>query len=370
MWGYERECGAVGVRNYVLISSLSDLTNDVAFRIADASLGAVAVLSARGGLSFGAAEELDGRLQRRLATHPNVGAVLAIATSEPELNAFVDQVQGVGRPVRALCAFGDVDTQAAVRKGAELVRELRDVLTGIPRVEVGARALRIGLRSSATTAQSAMTAHVAVGGAITGLLAAGARAAFTELADLAGVIDQTAARAADSNAAAAVRTALQEVRAVLDGLGSEAPDPTPLNRLGGIRTLHDKGEAALRRLGAAPIRGVFGYGDQWDGPGLHMMIGPGSAAISLVGLTAAHCTVLLYTVGATTWVPSSPLCPAVMVGGPGLVGSADLDVVTTGSPDDASNVSQRLIHVANGGSSSVEQRAGRFIALPHCLATM
>src|SRR5215211_7533701 len=60
------------------------------------------------------------------------------------------------------------------------------------------------------------------------------------------------------------------------------------------------------------------------------MIGPGSAAISIV-----HCTVLLYTVGATSWVPSSPLCPAVMVGGPGLAGSPDLDVVATGSPDDA-----------------------------------
>src|SRR4051794_30074197 len=153
--GCQRPCGAVGLRNHVIVSSLSDLTNDVALRIAKACKGAVAVLSARGGLSFGAAEELDRRLHRRLATHPNVGAVVAVAPTKPELNVFVEQVRSTGRPVAALCAFGDADAGAAVRKGAKLVSRLAEELARVPRAEVGAQALRIGLRSSSTTAQSA-----------------------------------------------------------------------------------------------------------------------------------------------------------------------------------------------------------------------
>ena len=87
-------------------------------------------------------------------------------------------------------------------------------------------------------------------------------------------------------------------------LGSRAPDPTPTNSAGGIDTIDKKGHGALRPLGT----------------------GPGSAAVCLVGLAAAGCTLIVYTVGMTSIASAAPLTPVLKVGPPLLAASRDIDL--------------------------------------------
>jgi altronate dehydratase len=63
---------------------------------------------------------------------------------------------------------------------------------------------------------------------------------------------------------------------------------------GGIGRIEIKGRSVLRRLGGRPIQGVFPFGEEMPASGLHLMDGPGSAAICLAGLAAAGCTPRLH----------------------------------------------------------------------------
>lgn len=197
------------------------------------------------------------------------------------------------------------------------------------------------------------------------LVAAGGSVAFGEAADLAGVRPALIERGSDQPSRDALQSAMAEPVRRSRELGASAPDPTPTNMAGGIDTLEKKGEGALRRLGSGPIHGVFRFGDPIPSSGLRMMAGPGSAAICLTGLTAAGCTLVLYTVGMSSIACASPLSPIIKIGPSLLARSRDLDLVVADTSDtDARDLLAFIVEVASGRASASESMQGRRFMLP------
>ncbi len=363
--GFLRADGLAGTRNLLLVVCLIDLANDVAALIADALPGAVAVLTPAGGLSFGAEAALIERLRRRLAVSPNVGAVLIVGAAGEALRSWPDEIAATGRPAAAICISDQRDSVSAVETGVLLGQGFIAKLQAQDRVELPLSALRIGLRSSSSSLISARLVNSAVGGVIDTVVQAGGCAAFGELADLAGVSEGLAARAADPTTQTALREAMEAPVRLSRALGSGAPDPTPTNMAGGIDTLEKKGQGALRRLGSGPIHAVFPYGEQMTGAGLQMMDGPGSAAICLTGLEAAGCTLLIYTVGMTSITCAAPLMPMLKVGPPLLAESRDIDLSVADPAGDAAAQLLTLVReAASGRPTAGELRGSRHIILP------
>jgi altronate dehydratase len=197
---------------------------------------------------------------------------------------------------------------------------------------------------------------------------AGGGAAFGKLADLAGVADELAARGATPHDVDAIAGAMAEPCQLLAELGSQAPDPTPTNRQGGIGSIEAKGRGALCRLGRGRITGVFGFGEPMSQHGLQMMEGTGSAAVCLMGRGAAGCNPILYTVGSTSATATFPLVPVIKVGPPPLRDSTDLD--WSAGEGDAANCDLFLDHVceiASGRPTATEPDEARQIMLPGAL---
>ncbi len=363
--GYERAVGSPGTRNLLLVLSLIDLANDVVARIADAVPGAVALLTPAGGLTHGAEAALIERLQRHLALNPNVGAVLVVGVAGEQLRNLPQDVTSTGRLADAIGLTEHLDSAAAVAHGTALGREFAAKLAAQPRVRLPLSALRVGLRSSSSSLESARLVNPAVGAVVDALVAAGGSVAFGEAADLAGVAPALIERGSDQASHDALQAAMVEpVRRSRD-LGASAPDPTPTNIEGGIDTLEKKGEGALRRLGSGPIHGVFRFGDSMPPTGLRMMAGPGSAAICLTGLAAAGCTLVLYTVGMTSMACASPLSPIIKIGPPLLARSRDVDLVVADSSGSGARELLALVaEIASGRVSASKSMQGRSFMLP------
>ena len=363
--GYVRADGSAGTRNLILVVSLIDLANDVAARTADLLPGAVALLTPGGGLSFGAEAALIGRLRRRTALNPNVGAVLVVGSAGKELQRWPGEIAATGRPSEAICLSDQRDSVAAVIAGVELGQRFAATLSGQSRRRVPLSALRIGLRSSSSSLVSARLVNTAVGTVVDTVVENGGAVAFGETADLAGVSEALAERGADPPTAAALRQAMADPVRLSRELGSRAPDPTPTNAAGGIDTIEKKGQGALRRLGTGCVHAVFPYGDGMAPTGLQMMTGPGSAAVCLAGLAAAGCTLVLYTVGMTSITSAAPLTPVLKVGPPLLATSRDIDVPVAEPPGDAGlRLLALVLETASGRASAGETLQGRHLMLP------
>src|ERR1700704_4045642 len=75
VWAWRRENGRVGVRNYVAILPLDDISNAACEAVAAHIQGTIALPHAYGRLQFGADLELHFRTMIGTGSNPNVAAV-------------------------------------------------------------------------------------------------------------------------------------------------------------------------------------------------------------------------------------------------------------------------------------------------------
>jgi len=367
--GYRRSDGFVGLRNLLVVASVSDLANDVVLRIAQKVDGAVALLTPTGGLSVGGELQLANRLRLALCANPNVGAVLVVGPTPKDVDDAAASIRENGRSVDTLSLVDAVDSIRAIGAGRRKVERLLEELASQKRHEIGVDTLRVGVRSSSSSAESAETVNPLVGKIVDTIVTGGGTVAFTELADIVAAVEPTLGKAACEKVAHDIRIALGETRRSLPDLLGEMPDPTPTNILGGLTTLEAKGLASLRRLGDSNIESVARFGDPVPNGGLHMIAGPGSAAISLVGFAAAGCNLVLYTVGMFSAIAASPLMPAIKFGPSAFAGSEDVDVCVTGTID-FEDVTAKVFSIAAGSPCAAERSQARQLTLPSSLAPL
>jgi len=367
--GYLREDGVVGFRNLVVVVSMSDLANDVALRITARVHTAICFLTPTGGLSVGEELERVRRLRSAMCTNPNVGAVLVIGPDQKELERLFAGVRESGRPCDVLNLLNAVDSESAVLQGVRSAEHLTQSLRSQCRTNVDLGVLRVGIRSSSSSVDSAETVNPVIGNVVDFIVSSGGAVAFTELADMVGELESVAARGASERISSLIRAALGDVRNRLSTLAPDAPDPTPTNKVGGLGTLEAKSRASLRRLGNRPINSVLQFGDALPRVGLHMIAGPGSAAISLVGFAAAGCNLVIYTIGMFSAIATCPLIPVVKVGPRKFASSDDVDVcITDNATQD--DVLREVLAIADGKASVTEQHQARHLMIPNYLGPL
>src|SRR3954464_4328715 len=91
-WGYRRENGRVGVRNYVVILPLDDLSNAACEAVANNIKGTLALPHAYGRLQFGQDLDLHFRTLIGAGANPNVAAVVVIGIEDQWTNRVVEGI--------------------------------------------------------------------------------------------------------------------------------------------------------------------------------------------------------------------------------------------------------------------------------------
>jgi altronate dehydratase large subunit len=301
--GFPRADDSVGVRNHVLVMSVTGLTSPTARRIGRAVPGTRVITTQYGSGLLGE----DGALQQRALTafgrHPNVAAVLVIGGTPPYVEAIANDIAATGKPVEALVLDEcEHDAITVTERGTRIAaRMLRDA-SRARRTRIPLAALCVGMECGRSDPSSGLVSNPLVGSIVDAVIAAGGRAVFGETIEWLGAEHLLAQRAVDESVARAIREAvLRRERASVDaGIDLVGSNPGPTNVVAGLSTIEEKSLGAIAKGGRAPVRGVVGIAEPLPGPGLYLMDAPAYAPESVGGLVASGAQIVLFTTGVGT----------------------------------------------------------------------
>lgn len=298
--GYPRADGGVGVRNYLLVLSITGLTGPVARRVARALPGARLITMPYGGGLLGEDRAVNLRALAGFGRNPNVGAVLLIGSDPPKVAALAREIRAAGKPVAAVC-LDDCGhdaltlTDRALRAGARLHREI----SRQRRQPAPLSALFVGAECGRSDPSSGIAANPLIGSVADRVVGLGGRVVFGETLEWLGAEHLLARRAATPEVAAALMQAVlrREAAATRQGLDLLGDNPGPTNIAAGLSTIEEKSLGAIAKSGTAAIAGVLGIGEAPPAPGLYAMDAPAYSPESLSGFVAAGAQILLFSTG-------------------------------------------------------------------------
>src|SRR5665213_1194062 len=295
IYGYSRPQQSVrGLRNHLIVVSITDLTNSIAFEVASSVERAFVLVSPFGRVADPVRKRAGLAAQLQICLNPNVGAVMLVgldaetlAYARSELADFVD------------VAIIDVSrgTNASCRDGVSTARELLSVLASRNREPIELSALCVGIKSVGSTSASSSLVTPVLGRFVDVIVEAGGRVLFDECADLVRVVAALEQRASNSSVRGRIAEVMQRYVELERDMGPGYPNPTAHNRENGVVDLEGKGSAALLRLGRHVIQSVISYGERPMEPGLHMVTGAASPVASALGLVASGCNVIVCSLG-------------------------------------------------------------------------
>jgi len=112
IYGYRRDNNRVGIRNYVVILPVDDISNAACEAVSNNIKGTIALPHPYGRLQFG--EDLDLHFRTMIGTgaNPNVAAVVVIGIEPGWTQKIVDGIAATGKPVQGFSIEkkGDIQT--------------------------------------------------------------------------------------------------------------------------------------------------------------------------------------------------------------------------------------------------------------------
>lgn len=267
--GYLRSDGRKGIRNVILVAYLVECAHHVARRIVDASDDAQVHLV---GFSGCFPNEYALMMMKTLATHPNVGGVLALSLGCEGFNreGLAQHIAGTGRPVETVVIQQAGGTRSAIEQGKASLRRIREQMDAAAvAVPIELSDLTVGTICGGSDGTSGIAANPAVGRAFDRLIKAGATCIFTETGEMIGCEDPMASRAATAAVAQTIRKSIAKAAAFYQalGFGSFAPG----NAEGGLSSQEEKSAGAYVKSGHTPIAGVIGPAQIPDRRGLYLL---------------------------------------------------------------------------------------------------
>ena len=289
-WGYKRDNGRVGTRNYVAILPVDDISNAACEGVANNIAGTLALPHSYGRLQFGEDLELHFRTIIGIGANPNLAAVIVIGIEEGWTKKVVEGIAATGKPVTgySIELNGDINTIAAasrkaqeyVKYASELRRELRPVSDLWVAVKCGESDTTSGLASNPT-----------VGNLIEKFDAAGAYTCFGETSEITGAEQIVAKRAKTPEVGKKFMKIWQNYTdMIMQEKTSDLSEsqPTKGNIAGGLTTIEEKALGNIQKIGkkASYIDVLHPAETPQKGAGLYYM-DTSSAAAECVTLQAA-----------------------------------------------------------------------------------
>jgi (2R)-sulfolactate sulfo-lyase subunit beta len=289
VFGYRRENGRVGVRNYVAIIPLDDLSNSACEAVANNITGTIALPHAYGRLQFGEDLELFFRTMIGTGANPNVAAAVVIGIEPEWTNRIVEGIAATGKPVTgfAIERTGDIGTIAkASRQAMEYVQWASEV----QREECDLSEIWVSTKCGESDTTSGLASNPTVGNAFEKLEEIGATISFGETSEITGAEDVCAERAASPEVGQQFMDTFNEYNGFINANKTDdlsGSQPTKGNIRGGLTTIEEKAFGNLQKIGKkCRYVGCLSPAEAPTGPGLWFM-DTSSAAAEAVTLWAA-----------------------------------------------------------------------------------
>lgn len=318
-FGYRRENGRVGVRNYVAILPVDDISNAACEAVANNIKGTIALPHAYGRLQFGEDLELHFRTMIGTGANPNVAAVVVIGIEPDWTQKIVDGIAKTGKPVAGFSIEqnGDINTIAAASRTA---KEFVHLTTEYQREECDIGELWVSTKCGESDTTTGLSSCPTVGNMYDKLLPKGIYGVFGETSEITGAEHLCEARAANPEAAAKFMKIFQayqdEVIEPFKTSDLSDSQPTKGNILGGLTTIEEKALGNLEKIGrTSTYIDALGPAEEPEkGNGLYFMDTSSAAAECITLMGAAGYVVHTFPTGQGN-VVGNPIVPVVKITG-------------------------------------------------------
>ncbi|EZQ10027.1 D-galactarate dehydratase [Candidatus Acidianus copahuensis] len=313
--GYIRENGSVGVRNYVAVIPVDDLSNTAAVGVSKLIRGTVALPHPYGRLQFGSDLDLLFHILSGTGANPNISAAIVIGIEDNWTNKVADKIAETGKPVAAFSieGYGDLKT---INRASEKAKEFVQISSEKQRTEVDLSSLVASIKCGESDTTSGAASNPATGYAVDKLIDYGSTVMFGETSELTGAEDIVASRISTQELREKFWKIFKEYTNIIESQGVDllGSQPTEGNIKGGLTTIEEKALGNIQKLGTKPITCVLDYLDPLpQGKSRLCFVNTSSAAAEAVTLFAAKGSVLhLFTTGQGNIV-GHPIIPVVKI---------------------------------------------------------
>ena len=318
-YGYRRENGRVGVRNYVAILPVDDISNAACEAVANNIKGTMALPHSYGRLQFG--EDLDLHLRTMIGTcaNPNVAACIVIGIEPEWTKVIVDGIAKTGKPVVGFSIEqnGDINTIAAASRQA---KEFVHLTSEYQREECDISELWVSTKCGESDTTTGLSSCPTVGNMYDKLLPKGIYGVFGETSEITGAEHLCEARAANPEAGKKFMKIFQayqdEVIEPFKTSDLSDSQPTKGNILGGLTTIEEKALGNLEKIGrTSTYIDALGPAEAPEkGAGLYFMDTSSAAAECVTLMAAAGYVVHTFPTGQGN-VVGNPIVPVIKITG-------------------------------------------------------
>lgn len=324
-WGYPREDGRAGTRNYIAVVAASNCAAHTADLIARSYEGEPMPENVDGVVAFPHGEGCGHaigpdteQLRRTLAgvlDHPNVSAAIILGLG-CEVNQ-IDHYLGVNAPrsgrVTGMTLQTSGGTRATVEAARREIRVMIDRAHAEKRVELPGSKIVVGLNCGGSDSFSGITANPALGRCSDLLAEIGATAVLAETPEIVGAEHLLIRRARNRAVAERLLEMIRQYKQYLAPFGGSFDDnPSPGNKEGGLTNILEKSLGAVAKGGSSILMDVVPYAGRVAGPGFVFMNTPGYDPVSLSGLAAGGVNVICFTTGRGSAI-GFPTIPVVKI---------------------------------------------------------
>lgn len=318
-FGYRRENGRVGVRNYVAVLPVDDISNAACEAVANNIQGTIALPHAYGRLQFGEDLALHFRTMIGTGANPNVAACVVIGIEPGWTQRIVDGIAKTGKPVTGFSIeqHGDIATIATASREA---KKFVHMTSGLQREECSISDLWVAAKCGESDTTTGLASCPAVGNMYDKWIPEGIYGCFGETTEITGAEDLCAARAATPEIGEKFLKTWQAYQdeVVEPYKTSDLSDsqPTKGNIAGGLTTIEEKALGNLEKIGkeVSYIDVLEPAEAPSSGPGLYFMDTSSAAAECNTIQAAAGYVVHCFPTGQGNII-GNPIMPVIKITG-------------------------------------------------------
>lgn len=311
--GYRRQNGKVGVRNYVLIIPIDDISNACAEGVASLIRGTYALTHPYGRLQFG--DDLNLTMNTLIGTGSNANIAGCIVIGiEPKWTDWVAEgIAKTGKPVESFSIerYGDLKTiEMASRAAMKMVQYASE----LQREPITLGDLTVSAKCGESDTTLGLASNPAIGRVFDRMLAEGATAIFGETSEVTGAEDKIADACFNDDVRNEFLKTFQDYQDFIIGTGADllGSQPTQGNIRGGLSTIEEKALGNVEKMGKCQVTSVLKPAEAPTGPGLHFM-DSSSAAAEMVTLCAAGGSVLHFFTTGQGNIIGNPIIPVMKI---------------------------------------------------------
>ena len=270
--GYKRKDGSVGIRNKLLIISITGLTGPTSRKISSFLQGSLFVDNPYGGGVIG-----DDNLRQENAIigfckNPNIAAVLIISADPPKGNFIKSKLKKLEKPVSLLtldeCNHDGIKLfEKGLRAGAKLIKEI----SNYRREKVSLKKLMIGLECGRSDPSSGIISNPIMGLVSDRLVYLGGSVILGETIEWLGAEHLLIKRAVSNKIKNKIMNSLNSQMnfAKSRNINLLGNNPGFQNIEAGLSTIEEKSLGNVAKSGTSKIQDVIDWGEQPREKGLN-----------------------------------------------------------------------------------------------------